>query len=425
MSQKPLLSQADDLLIAIDRYWESSNQPKTYPDTNLAQQYFNQAQNLISQISSSPSADPLTNLLEKEASRVLANCQQELADSQQQKQPDFETALSILGIQESELGFIEEWLSENLSKVKEANTRLINEFSQDSLMYVPLGITKLREEAESMVSEAIKTFQTIVKTTWSSLPGVQELYNLNYIFAPNTRDDRSFHDKKSRIISIGVKNNTRIFKGKTYLIPGKLLGTLSHEFLGHARNFSLSLSSTILPQYMTVASTRFLALRPNLESVAWYFEDQVFEYLKKDPEIYNKFNFAEPLEQVIQKYNDTALMTQYIDHLGWLGICAIGKTGRDDKVKQHEIITKYCIDPKTASDIIDYYHRNNAFDTYSGHLKSYYIRELIYAFQHVHKFMASVPEDQKSAVEKTVLTGYWTRQGISDWLKFSHPDLKF
>jgi hypothetical protein len=224
MSQKPLLSQADDLLIAIDRYWESSNQPKTYPDTTLAQQYFNQAQDLISKISITPSADPLTNLLEKEAGRVLANCQQELADSQQQKQPDFATALSILGIQESELGFIEEWLSENLSKVKEANARLINQFSKQNLIYVPLGINSLREQAEGLVNHSIQTFLSVMNQDLSYLPGITELKDMNYIYSANSLEDRDYHSFNMLLVSIGDKYITRIYQGQVYPIPEKNFG---------------------------------------------------------------------------------------------------------------------------------------------------------------------------------------------------------
>lgn len=422
MPQTSLVQQANDLLIAIERYWESSNQPKTYPDPHLAQEYFNQAQDLISMLSAASSANPLEDLLQQEITRVLKNTQQELAESQRQDHPDFATALSMLDIQESELGFIATWLESNLNQVKAANARLIKQFSQQNLIYVPLGIAPLRQQAEDLVNQAIQTFLSILDTNWSDLSGVAELKQMNYIYSANTQEG-SYHAPKLSVVSIGVERQTRMYQGKVYSIAERMLSSLSHEILGHARNFSLTSKANHIPEYMAKVGTRFLALRPNSESLAWYFEDQIFEYLLQSPDLYKRFNFTESLQEVVQSHKDSYLMSQYIDFYEWFGICTIAKTGKSDEANQHKLLSQYAINPKDPGYALDYYHRNNAFDAHTGRLKFSYIRRLIYAFQDVHKIMDKVPVDKKSAVEKTILTGYWTRQGLKSWLKYNHPEL--
>jgi len=168
------------------------------------------------------------------------------------------------------------------------------------------------------------------------------------------------------------------------------------------------------------------------ESVAQHFENVIWEDLRDHPEIQRKLGIEDVFSQLYQEFQDISQIREYqVKHHQYaIAFLADESSGdpNDPEVRRrkHEIIREVELMPTQDLRVVDSFP--DSFDA-KGNFKIETVKELMYCAQPVQRILQIFEQEGiryegkgRSLIDKTILNGFWTPQGLIDNAKIVARD---
>lgn len=334
-----------------------------------------------------------------------------------EKIPNPLTIIDSLGITPENFQDLENWLKENKNMVAHTNEELLSKADEESRRaQIPLGNSAFCHQAEEYVQEKILSLINVVHKNIPDWPGLSDTLK-KYTVSASTTEKRAYSDYIAQVAIIPVQNVAYMTNGKINLKPKELISLVAEELFVHACNDTLTQSSN-LPYFLKRRTG--LSFKTVMESSSHYLVADFFETLAKSPKMTNLLGFSQSFEEIYEEFKETELLNQYWNNIYRYAIWTLAKLGESRMKEMPEIITKYSVDPATPHRYLNKFAYS--WDKSTGNLLPKIVKELIYFPKPVDKIMATIPPDKKDQTIKSILTGYWSQQGLKQWVEYNLSD---
>jgi len=390
------------------------DQPNSIVDPEYSKTLLDDFTQLKADLSSVLSAQPKTvdEVLINELARVADFCVSVLDEDSESRAFPPEKIFDMYSVEKNYFDDVKVWLSDNREKVRNVNKRQLENYAESGRTRVMLGSKLLRDRAEKIGERLLGEFTSVVGSIFP-MPGYQEFLN-NYCISFDSFEKRSYANRKLRVVMLSTSDCFYGLNGELFVDPVLFIRAFGHEVLGHAMNYYLTDQST-LPLF---AKENYFAISSSTrESICEYFEDRLFELLRGHSDKIGVLEKLPPFDVIYQRYEDTKLLDIYSKKLFRLGIWILANSTKSDYDKKIFALGEYSIEPKWLSWFVNK-HRDS-WDKSSGLLLSKITRELRYANDIVPEIIATTGSKGPSVpdVEKCLLTGTWSPQGLVEWVR--------
>ena len=217
------------------------------------------------------------------------------------------TVIEHYSVKIEDIEKIKDWLLSNKEKVIQANSNQYEKYSNIKKSAVPMGDPHLRHQAEALLLEYIEKIKRVLLSHKELSSHFSDLFS-NYLISTDSVNNRSHSDRIGKVALLSTSKFVFLSNAKLDIELHWLLSIFGHEVLGHAANYKLTDDSDV-PFYIKwgfsslTASTR--------ESVAEFFERQIFTYLKDCTKLSELFTENSTLEDVYNCFEDTSYLVEY------------------------------------------------------------------------------------------------------------------
>ena len=331
---------------------------------------------------------------------------------------DFETVTSIYGIPKEDVAGLRGWLEENRQQALESISRLYSNGGVQEMRVTPnFDIPSVREQSERFCSGELELFHRGLSALLQGKTNVGGV--LGKISAEVTYKDRSYFDFHLGQLALSIPSICYQTSGGEIMLDERaLIRDYGHEAMGHALNYVLSTGSG-LPLFLAGYSAFTQAV---MESVANFYQGQIFEDLKEAPGVQEELGIKEGFEAIYNEERDAKLLETYKTKTFMYAIAVLAdkSLGRhDDAValaEKIQRISEVAIDPSFPVSFVEHYR--HSFDS-QGNLNFELVEELKYCAQPVQRALEEFSKQGikydstgREKIDKALLTGYWTPTGF-------------
>jgi hypothetical protein len=327
--------------------------------------------------------------------------------------------LNMLGISQEEIDAIPIWIDNNMRHIRQA---VEDKFQRTVVMHhrdpIDLNDYEKASEAEGVARTEIRKVHRHIGSLLQQQTEAGAF--LRDITTSPLRSDRSYFNPRTRSLHLSVPAICYLEPdGAVRIDYHELIRLFGHEGMGHALQQVITMARTDLPFFLRESANGTIAEE---ESVTQYYEQQLFADLMDDTQTQEALGIHHLYPSIYQDELDTRLITEYNRAYFAYIISVIADTRlgdpRDPAVinQKNEIVRQRGITPQGAVRFVDY-HARNSIDT-AGNLDFGLANELRYSSQAVPDALQTLQNagityaTDRSKVDLTLLTGYWTPQGL-------------
>lgn len=415
---KELIDASQVLLKKLDSIERFNSNYKIF-NYNEATQLLGRMQTFAQNIPSIETPQSNDELVQAEIKRLIQGSAATLEQRLSGRHYDFDSIISMYGIPTSDLDDLRPWLEQNKSLVLETIDRLYRQKENGELdLDVSLDIPSVRNEAEILAQNYISKYHKVLGKQMQNLSLVGEF--LRDIDATPTTAPRSYFNSTLNKLAIGIPAICFTTQDGNLEIREKdLIRLYGHEGMGHAVHQVLTKRSNLPyalknPTSLTTSTA---------ESIAQFYEKIIFEDLRNSPDVQRKLNIYHKFDEMYQETLDTNRLNEYQLKFTQYAIKVLAdKTLGDPNdpntiQKKLELLQDLSIDPSSPMFLLE--DTRNKFDS-QGNLDWQTVSELRYAAKPVQRALSEFEkqginyEDNRSAIDQVLLTGFWTPIGYVD-----------
>lgn len=331
----------------------------------------------------------------------------------------FDDVINIYGIERADIIQLKPWLETNKKAVLDAINRVFQgtDVKQFELT-LPMDRPIVRRQAEEFAQQRVSTYHKRIGKMFEELTGVGGY--LRDINALVTTEGRSYFDTLTKTLAISIPAVCYLTQdGLPTLKERDLIRLFGHEGFGHGCNKILTDTADGLPFFLKETSGATVG---TLESVAQFYEQQVFEDLKNSPETQDALGIRHLFEDIYREEQDTQIIERYKLRFFQYGITVLADQSfglsQDPETiaKKSEVLSAVALYPGHARHFIEGNRQN--FDSL-GNLNPELVAELRYAAQPVQRVMEilgkrgiSYEGNGRTQVDIALLQGFWTPVGL-------------
>lgn len=360
----------------------------------------------------------MEELIQSELKRRLEGEAKNLEQRISSKHYDFDTIISMHGIPVEDIMALKPWLLANKESTMESVERLYN---QKEIASYDLGLSadipSIVRQAEGFSLSHIEKYYKKIGKLLEELTSVGSF--LRDITIVPTNKARSYFDFLTKTLAIGIPAVCYAKEDRSLNIKeGELIRLFGHEGMGHALNYLISESSK-LPYFLTKSSA---LITSTIESVAQFYENQIFEDIKSHPEVQKELGIYHNFNEIYQEAKDTFKLNTYTNMLfRYATIVLADKTlgevrSSNTLKKKMEILSEFALDPFFPINFIE----SNKYNFDSQENLGYdLVSELRYCAKPVERALnefekQGIRYDEKgrSIIDATLLKGFWTPIGF-------------
>lgn len=333
----------------------------------------------------------------------------------------FDDVISIFGIEPSDIKKLKPWLETNKGAALEAVDRVFQgtDVKQFELT-LPMDRPAVRRQAEEFAQQRVTTYHKRIGKMFEDLTGVGGY--LRDINAVVTSNERSYFDTLTKTLAISVPEISYLTEdGLPTLKERVLIRLFGHEGFGHGCNKILTDATGELPFFLKLTSGATVA---TLESVAQFYERQVFEDLKNSPETQKALDIRHMFDDIYKEEQDTQIIERYKLRFFQYGITiladqSLGSPQDPETIaRKSEALSALALYPGYARHFIESNRQN--FDS-QGNLNPELVAELRYAAQPAQRVTEILNErgfsyegSSRTQVDVALLQGFWTPVGLAE-----------
>ncbi|MDO8508242.1 MAG: hypothetical protein Q7S27_01005 [Nanoarchaeota archaeon] len=330
----------------------------------------------------------------------------------------YDNVIDMYGVPKEDILLLRPWLEANKEKVQEAVERLFH--ARDIEGYeIPLAsdIPGLRRQVDEFAGAHIQRYH---KTIGKFLEGLTKVGAfLRDINAVPTESQRSYFNTLTNNLAVSIPAICFTKEDGTLHIKEKeLIRIYGHEGMGHALNYVVTRSNG-LPYFLTQSSALTTSTE---ESIAQFYENVLFEDLKKSPETQRSLGIEHKFAEIYQESKDTEFLEEYRRRIFQYGITVLADTSLGDPTDPNVLeikankINDLAIDKSHVKSWIQ--TNRYSFDS-EGNLNPGLVSELRYCARPVHRALEEFSrngiiydEKGRNIIDSIFLRGLWTPIGF-------------
>lgn len=359
-------------------------------------------------------------LIQAELKRRVIGAYSSLTQMLSGKLYDFDTIISMYAIPRSDIENLKPWLETNRKRTLESIDRLFKTKNIQSYELDLSGdIPSVRRQAEEFTAVHIQKYHKRLGKLLQNLTKVGE-YLRDINAAPTTLNE-SYFNPHTNTLAISIPAICYMTEDSSlYISEEALIGLYGHEGMGHALNQIITHSKE-LPHFL---KRSYNATMPTAESVAQFYEKQIFEDLKASPETKKALRINHKFDEIYQEAKDTAQLEEYNKKLYQYAITVLADKSLGDSksqetlAKKRDLIMELALDPSGVAGFIE--NHKDRFDS-QGNLYPNLVSKLIYCAQPVQRALKEFAKqgiayegEGRSKIDSTLLKGFWTPIGYVD-----------
>jgi hypothetical protein len=329
----------------------------------------------------------------------------------------FTDVIKIYGIESEDIDNLYPWLLRNKKPTLDAVERIHEDTEvEDYDMDLAMDIPGVRVQAEQFAATKITAYHRKLGKLFERLTQVGGF--LREVDAVPTTRGRSYYQPITHTLAIDVADICFMSADRLPQIRERaLIRLMGHEGFGHGVNALLTEKSD-LPFFLKRSSGATIA---SLESIAQFYEKQVFNDLKDATDIQRELDIAHKYNGIYQEQADVQKIDNYQLRLFQYGIAvladkAMGDPNDPQVIRQKiEKFGEVALYPAHAFYFVNG-HRND-FDV-DGNLSASLTTEIRYAAQPATRALRLLEDrgigyfGQRSHADEILLRGYWTPIGL-------------
>lgn len=331
----------------------------------------------------------------------------------------FDDVINIYGIEPADIGQLRPWLEANRGAALDAVERVFQDTDVKQFeLTLPMDRPAVRRQAEEFAQQRVTTYHKRIGKMFEELTGVGGY--LRDINALVTSETRSYFDPLTKTLAISIPAICYLTEdGLPTLRERELVRLFGHEGFGHGCNKILTETAESLPFFLKLASGATVA---TLESIAQFYERQVFEDLKNSPETQKALDIRHIFDDIYTEEQDTQIIERYKLRFFQYGITVLadqsfGPSQDPETIaKKSEALSALALYPGYARNFIESNRQN--FDS-QGNLNPQLVAELRYAAQPAQRVIDILQQrgfsydgSSRTQVDIALLHGFWSPVGL-------------
>lgn len=414
-----LVNKSESLFDRLEKIEKFSSKYKVLP-IQETEKIVNEIETLASSIPDIEKPKNEEELIQAELKRRLKGESASLTHTLSGKPYDFDSIISLYAIPKSDIKGLKPWLEANKTKTLESIERLFKTKNVQSYdLGLPTDLSGVGEQATKMAGQYIQAYHNTLGTLLQNITKAGEF--LKKINAIPTTSNRSYFSPRLNILGISIPAICYMTEDRNFYIDERrLISLYGHEGMGHALNQVITHSKN-LPKFLKKDHN---IIRPTVESVAQFYEKQIFEDIKASQEAQKALKLDDRFEEIYQEAKDTMQIEGYQRKLFGYAITVLADKSLGNSksqktlAKKKDLIAKLAVNPVFAPNFIE--EHKNHFDT-QGNLYPQLVSELIYSAQPVERALEEFKKqgieyegEYRSKIDLTLLKGLWTPTGFVD-----------
>jgi hypothetical protein len=413
ISNADLIKKGEDVFVRIDKRDTHLRQEFSLLDIQNTKDLVEELNDLYKEIPEIDQPRTLEEVYLKELKRLSKGGASILSEEISSEIDTPDNVLEKFSVRKEDIDELADWLLNNKENVIKANLSQYEYHSKIKKSSIQTGVRQVREEAEKESLEKIAVLKKFILNNVKHLPNLEAFFD-TYTIALDSFNKRSHANRTGTTAFLCTSSFVYYSNGNIHLDPVHFIELFGHEVIGHCLNFWHTDNSD-LPFFLKWS---FFSLTvATMESIAQYFQDRIFEYIKDNNGVEELFTKDEPFEEIYKRYKDTEILKEYDVKITRMGDWILSQTKMDEHQKQIEMLSKYSIEPKMPSDFVNF-HRND-WNKATGLLLPKIVSELRYCVDVVKKIFKELPENKRNETEKLLLNGMWTPDGLKDYVRVS------
>jgi len=415
-----ILKDSEKVLRKLKRIDQFSSKYKVNPFLEV-QKTASELENLIDQLPDVELPENQEQLMQAELKRVLIGEFSNINRWLQGGNLDFDSVLALYGVPKADVDNLRPWLIKNKQPTLDCIERIFHSCELEGYQIEPpLDQPKIEQQTKSFATTYIEKYHKKLGKLFQNITNVGEFLR-DFDAVPTLQKRSYFHILTS---TIAIALSEILFMSEDGLLHPKekeLIRVYGHEGMGHGLNNIVTRSHN-LPYFLTRDSSSFTS--STAESLAQFYEKQIFEDLKNSPETQETLDIRHKFEKIYQEALDSRQIEDYHKVLMRYSISVLADKGlgdpRDPETikKKKELVNAVAVTPTFAEAVVERY--KNHFHS-QGNLDSEIVAELRYCAQPVQRALDEFKKQgilyqgkDRSLIDKTLLTGFWTPQGYVD-----------
>lgn len=419
MVDQTILDKSEELLKRLEKASKFGSKYGIYPNKNIAKT----AKEMSHLTESMPDIKHPKNkdeLISSELKRHLQGAVTNLNLQLSGEIYDLDSILSLYGMPKTDITSLKPWLKANKNKTLESVNRLFNSTdTQNYRLELRIDIPKVARESEEFAGTQIQRIHKIIGKYLENLTDVGGF--LRDVDSVPTKNERSYFSDLTKTLAVGIPAilySTE--EGILQVKNSELIRIFGHEGMGHGLN-KIMTDISDLPYFLTKSS---MFSEATAESVAQFYQKQILEDIKNSPEVQEKLGIKHDFDKIYRETKDMSKLDGYKQKLYQYAITVVADKNlghpEDPKTikKKIELLSEVALDPSYPRGMVEHYRYK--FDS-EGNLEAKTISELRYAAQPVQRALKEfekrgIKYDSKnrSKIDETFLTGFWTPTGFVD-----------
>lgn len=330
----------------------------------------------------------------------------------------FGDVVEIYGIQPADIEGLKPWLDKNRNATLDAVERVFTQTDVTEYeLTLPLDRPGVRRQTEEYAQQRVSVYHRRLGRMFENITGVGGfLRDINSVV---TTEPRSYFDSLTKTLAIGLPAICYLTEdGLPNLRERELIRLFGHEGFGHGCNKVVTDAATDLPFFLKITSGATIG---TLESVAQFYEGQIFDDLKVSGATQKALDIHHLFDDIYREEWDTQLINLYKRKFFQYGITVLADKSFGDPqdpnvvAKRTEVLEPLALYPGSARGFIEG-HRQN-YDS-SGNLNPNLVAELRYAAQPAQRVLDVLEsrgisyKNQRTTADLILLQGYWTPKGL-------------
>lgn len=326
--------------------------------------------------------------------------------------------VAVLAIEEEDLTGLRGWLVDRKPSVLETVGRVYAAASVDDYtLNLATDIPAVQRQAQEFVATHITNYHRKLGRLFEGLTQVGTF--LRDITAVPTMNDRSYFNPLTKTLAIGLPAVCFMSEDSTlHINERELIRLFGHEGMGHGINQVMTDNSS-LPFFLKTSAS---ATTSTVESVAQFYERQIFDDLAQSPQTQRDLNIAHRFSEIYQEAKDISEVDEYNRQFFYYAITVLADkemgapADPQTMARKVDLLSEVALYPGHPRAIIE--GNRQKFDS-EGNLDPQLVAELRYAarptpraLDYLSSLGISYEGENRSRIDLTFFSGFWTPIGF-------------
>ncbi len=327
-----------------------------------------------------------------------------------------DASLFMIGVPKRDAELLKPWLLEHKAEAARSAERLYEQLDIDYFPQLNMDMLDVNRKVKAAAEKAVDRYHKALGGMVKGTTQVGEMFNsIKAVPSTSKGSDRSYFIENGNRMEMALAIPAFLYldgDGNIGVNKLKLISHWGHEGMGHGLNKAVTRYSDI-PKLLKIDTA---SIDSTKESVAQFYEGQIFEDLNNSPETQGKLGIKREFGQIYTENKDLSRLRGYLNKVHQYAALLLAETTPGQPKKEgeqtlNEKLAEVSFDEAMPSAVLEMYR--GAYDI-NGRLKPSILQVLTYVPACVDRAMAEFGKndlnytDNRDLIDETLLTGRWS-----------------